>query len=425
MDLTPILDQVVDWRDKGFPPTPHPVTIGSIGEQGWHALDGDLLFPVMLLKESALDHNIDLMARYCREWGVELAPHGKTPVAPQMVERQLRAGAWGITAATLHQTRVFRAFGVNRILLANELLEPVAFAWLAAELDRDPDFEFLFLVDSLAGVEIAERALGARKPRRKVRALVELGTAGGRSGARTLQEAVAIANAVRDASCLELAGVEGYEGAINAPTLPEKIEAVDAYLRAVRELTLELARCGSFEGLDQIVVSAGGSNFFDRVVEILTPSWDLAVPVRVVLRSGSYFTHDVDGYQRLSPLAERGGGSDRLQPALELWAMVLSRPEPELAIANFGKRDVSYDLRLPIPFAIRQGGQTRCVEGQIEVTQLNDQHAFLRIDPDLELRPGDLMGLGISHPCTAWDKWRLVPLVDDAYGVTGAIRTFF
>jgi D-serine deaminase-like pyridoxal phosphate-dependent protein len=236
---------------------------------------------------------------------------------------------------------------------------------------------------------------------------------------------MAVADAVRAASCLELAGVEGYEGAINAPTLHEKIDAVDAYLRRVRELTEELARSGAFEGLDEIVVSAGGSNFFDRVVEILSSPWDVALPVRVVLRSGSYFTHDVDGYQRVSPLAERGGGADRLHPALELWTMVLSRPEPELAIANFGKRDVSYDLRLPIPFAVRRDGQTRCVEGQIEVTQLNDQHAFLRVDPDLDLRPGDPVGLGISHPCTAWDKWRLVPLVDDDYRVIGAIRTFF
>jgi D-serine deaminase-like pyridoxal phosphate-dependent protein len=171
-------------------------------------------------------------------------------------------------------------------------------------------------------------------------------------------------------------------------------------------------------------VSAGGSLYFDRVVEGLAPAWDLPVLVDVILRSGSYITHDDDVYDRLSPFGDRGGGPDRFRPALEVWAMVLSRPEPDLAIVGMGKRDVPYDTRLPIPHAIHSGSVARAVRGEMVVTKLNDQHAFLHLDGE-EVAVGDLVGFGISHPCTTFDKWRLLPLVDDSYRVTGAIRTYF
>jgi len=438
LDITSVLNEAIDWRYKSFPPTARTVTVGTVDEQGWHALDGDLLLPVMVLKESALRHNIDLMARYCREHGVHLAPHGKTPIAPQIAERQLEAGAWGITAATIHQVRVFRAFGVQRILLANELLEPAAVEWVAAELARDSQFEFLCLVDSLEGVAALDGTLTRIVSPRPLRILLELGAPGGRSGIRSRDTVRAVAAAVAGSPCLELAGLEGYEGAVRGETLDERLAEVDRFLNELREQIIELAQTGLFDGLDEIIVSAGGSLFFDRVVELLTHPWDLGTPVRVVLRSGSYVTHDFDTYERLSPLAGRGTGQEGtapkpsagypgmpLQTALELWAMVLSRPEPDLAIAGFGKRDAPYDLRLPVPFAVRRAGEMRPIAGELEVTALNDQHAYLRVDAGFDLTVGDLAGLNVAHPCTSFDKWRLVPLVDDAYRVMGAIRTFF
>jgi D-serine deaminase-like pyridoxal phosphate-dependent protein len=429
LNLTVILNEPIDWQYKGFPPTDRVVTVGTAGEQGWHALEGDLLFPILLLRESALQHNIDLMARYCRENGVSLAPHAKTPMSPQIVQRQLDAGAWGITAATVHQVGVFRAVGVPRILLANQLLETTALEWLAAELVRDPAFDFLYLVDSLEGVALADRVLVRINPARPLRVLVELGAPSGRSGIRDRAIAHAVARAVWSSPYLELAGVEAYEGAIHGSSLDDTLALVDRFLIDVREQTVELARAGLFQDREEIVVSAGGSLFFDRVVAHLAGSWDLGIPVRTVLRSGSYITHDFDVYERLSPLAGRGpqaaSAVDRFRVALELWALVLSRPEPGLAIAGFGKRDAPYDNRLPVPFAVRRDGHTRSVASEIEVTALNDQHTFLRLDPNIDLAVGDLVGLNVAHPCTSFDKWRLVPLVDEDYRVSGAIRTYF
>lgn len=299
---------------------------------------------------------------------------------------------------------------------------------MAGELAADPGFEFYCLVDSMEGVVALDGPLRRVDPPRPLDVLVELGAPGGRTGCRTLEGACALAAAVQRSPHLRLAGVEGYEGAVAASTFEERMAGVDWFLLELRRLAVELSRSGLFDGLDEVIVSAGGSVFFDRVVELLAPPWETPLPVRPVLRSGSYVTHDSDTYEQLSPLAGRGQGApstDRLWPALELWSLVLSQPEPGLAIAGFGKRDVSYDLALPTPFCRRRGAEFREIDGAVTVTALNDQHAYLRVEPSFDLAVGDLVGCSISHPCTAFDKWRLLPLVDDRYTVTGAIRTFF
>lgn len=417
-ELSRLLAEPIDWRYKAFPATPEPVTVGTVGERGWNVLAGDLPLPAMVLKESVLEHNISVMARYCAEHGVLLAPHGKTTMAPQLFARQLEAGAWGMTAATVGHVRIYRAFGVPRIVLANELVEPVALRWVAAELAADPGFDFYCLVDSTAGVEAMNEGLAGSSLERPVQVLLEVGFEGGRTGGRTSGEAAETAAAVAASPVLELAGVEGYEGLIGADRSEATLAAVDDFLRRLRETTIALARAGAFATRGRILVSAGGSAFFDRAVELLVRPWELDRPVDVVLRCGSYVTHDSDVYERVSPLA----GS--LRPAIEVWGAVLSRPERKLAIVGLGKRDVSHDLELPFPRLVSGSSGLRPAEG-MAVTALNDQHAFVRVPPEDELAVGDLLACEISHPCTMFDKWRLIPLVDDDYTVVGAVRTFF
>ena len=410
-----LLSEPLDWRYKAFPQV-DGITIGSVGRPRWNVLRGDLPLPALVLKESALAHNLALMAGWCREHGVLHAPHGKTTMAPQLFKRQLEAGAWAITAATTGQVRTFRAFGVRRILLANELVQPVALRWVARQLAADPEFDFYCLVDSRAGVERMAGALaGAERP---VQVLVEVGFAGGRTGCRSPADARAVAEAVERAPELELVGTEGYEGIIGGDRSEAALGAVDAFLQRLRETTVELGRAGLFAGRDRVLVSAGGSAYFDRVVEVLGPEWQLGAAVDVVVRAGGYVTHDVGLYERSSPLARE------LRPALEAWGVVLSRPQPDLALVSFGKRDVSHDVDLPIPQTAYEGGGLRTVSG-FEVTALNDQHAYVRLPPDDALDVGDLLGCGISHPCTAFDKWRLIPVVDDEYTVVDAVATFF
>jgi D-serine deaminase-like pyridoxal phosphate-dependent protein len=369
------------------------------------------------------------MARWCAEHGASLAPHGKTTMSPELYERQLTLSAWGITAANVAQVRVYRAFGINRILLANELVEPAALRWVAAEIAAHPELDFYCLADSVEAVRRMTDAL--KPPGRPLQVLVELGLPGGRTGARSLEAAQEVAAAIADSPALELAGVEGYEGILHGD---EALTRVEEFLDRLRLLLSRM----DFDGREEIVVTAGGSAYFDLVAQRLA-----GTNARLVLRSGCYVTHDSGFYEHLSPLGGHATRPDRaaavtreqptvavrpweqrLHPALEAWGAVLSRPEPELALLLMGKRDVPYDIDLPFPFAVRGTDGLRDASG-MHVVELNDQHAFLQLAASDPLAVGDLVGCGISHPCTAFDKWRLIPVVDDEYTVVDAIHTFF
>ena len=94
------------------------------------------------------------------------------------------------------QARVMREAGVRRIVLANQLTDPSSIRWLAAQLD-DPDFTPVCLVDSIDGVRLLDAHLAATGVEGTLQVLVELGHGGGRTGARSVSEAVRVATAVQ------------------------------------------------------------------------------------------------------------------------------------------------------------------------------------------------------------------------------------
>ncbi len=396
-----------------------------MGRTGWNALGGDLIAPVLLLKESALHSNIDVMAHYCARHQVSLAPHVKTPMSPQIANLQLAAGAWGLTVANFHQAQAFRRLRAGRLILANQFLEPRALQWIGSELSRDPRFEFFCLVDSAEAVDLMDDCLSDAGFQGRLTVLLEIGAPGGRCGCRSIEEALIVADRVRGVRHLSLVGVETYENVFPNQSQDAAIPLVDALLDQVRELVTELDAWGYFEDRDEILVTAGGSQYFDRVVTRLGSGWSSSKPVRVVLRSGSYVTHDLGVHGRTPRLGDPGEDEVGFRQALELWALVLSRPQPDLAILGFGKRDAAYDRGLPVPFAkIGRAGFESLPPGELEVMALNDQHGHVRVLPSSSIRVGDLVGMHVSHPCTSFDKFRLIPLVDDGYRVTGAIRSY-
>jgi D-serine deaminase-like pyridoxal phosphate-dependent protein len=286
-------------------------------------------------------------------------------------------------------------------------------------MQRDPEFDFYCLVDSVAGVKALDRGPGFK-------VLLELGFTGGRTGCRTEEQALEVAQAIQASSHVTLAGVEAFEGTIHGASLEASLESVDALLSRIRKLATELDSAGHFAKADEIVLTAGGSAFFDRVIAGLGGPWQLSRPVRPVLRSGCYLTHDAVHYRGVTPFGSRLAGTDPLAEAFEVWGVALSTPEPGLALLGFGKRDVPYDMDLPVPRYIKRGRQApRKFAHAASIFNTNDQHAYLRVDSAEDLHIGDLVGCGISHPCTAFDKWRLIPLVDDSYRVIDAVMTYF
>lgn len=418
-------EQRLDCTFKGVP-LGEVLPLSELGGRGWNVARGDLALPVTTLRASALSHNIEAMAAYARRHGVLLAPHGKTSMCPQLFRRQLDAGAWAITAGTPSQVAILRRFGIPRILLANQLVEGHALRWIAEEL-RDDDLDFLCLVDSPATVELMDDALDGHGSGRRMDVLVEIGVDGGRTGARSREGAITTAEAVVGSRNLQLAGVECYEGLAARGRSEAELEAVDALLDQVRSLVVEIWGRGWFAGRAP-VVTAGGSIYFDRVVERLGDWSETDVPARVVLRSGCYVSHDAGRYHRLSPLdgAREASEDLALHDALDAWAVVLSRPEPTLVVLGAGKRDVPYDVDLPAPQQLhRRDGSVVPLRERASVTGLMDQHTFLRVDGDLKIEPGDIVSLGLSHPCGAFEKSPLMPLVSDDGTVVGGVLTFF
>ena len=426
LKLDRILDEPIDWRYKSFPTGPR-IAIRDVGSRGWNVLGGEFMLPVMVLKDSALRHNSKQMASYCKRNDFLLAPHGKTPMAPQLLKVQLDDGAWAVTAATMSQVRVWRAFGMDRVILANELVEPASVRWVAHELEADPGFDFYCLVDSIAGVRLLESAVEAADVHRRLNVLVEFGPMGGRAGCRTHEEALHVGRAVADCPHLALAGVEAFEGVIHEKSLAGTLAEVDRFLEDLRGLVVKLDSAGLFMHAPDVVVTAGGSAFPDRVVAGLGGQWQLSRPVHRVLRSGCYLTHDAVHYSQMSPFGGRVPDTGPLEEALEVWGAVLSMPEPGLALLGFGKRDVSYDMELPVPRFVKTAGPQppRPLRADASIFALNDQHAFMKVGPEANLKVGDMIGCGISHPCTAFDKWRLIPVVDDGYQVLDAVLTYF
>ncbi len=419
-----LAEQRIDWRFKGLPASWWGETVAEVVERRPSLMGAGAVGPLFVLDAAALADNLGAMARWCREGGVDLAPHGKTHMAPQLFARQLDAGAWGITAANVSQVRVYRAFGVANVLLANQLVDPAGLAWVAAELDRDPGFSFSAWVDSERGVALMDATLSAVGAQRRVDVLVEIGEHGGRTGCRDDETVRRVAAAVRDSAHLRLIGVAGYEGALAHDASAEGLARVETYLQRMRSCALALAADEMFES-ESVVVTAGGSAFFDQVAGILAEPWPRDLNVRVVLRSGAYLTHDDGFYQGISPLTR--GGSRGLRSALRLWAQVTSRPEPGLALLTAGKRDASFDEGLPLPQLVWSAGTAAKPVTGCTVTAMNDQHTFVSLSAEAETLAGvgAWMQLGLSHPCTVFDKWQLVPVVDDDGAVVDLVRTFF
>ncbi|WKT88007.1 alanine racemase [Microbacterium maritypicum] len=401
-----IPDPVLGAWAKGFPARAAGLRLSEVADADLHL--SDLVTPVLTVHEDALTHNEETVFAWAREQGVLLAPHGKTTMAPALWQRLLDAGAWGISVATPWQAEVAIDAGVSTVLIANAVTDPAAVRRLGELLAADEGLRVLCWADSLAGTAILAKEM--RDAARPLDVLVELGGAHGRTGARTVEEGVRIAQALSAAPGLRLAGVTGYEGPFGPDRSEASVAAVDAYLRTLVELHTRL----DYPDDVRPVLSAGGSSFPDRAAAVLS---EAAAEADVVLRSGAFQIHDDGFYSRMSPFGPLTGTAP-LRSAMHAWSRVVSQPEHGLALLDAGRRDVPFDLDLPAP---------QSVAG--EVTALNDQHAFLRLADDATVAVGDVVRLGLSHPCTAFDKWRVVAVIDDPDAadprVIGAVATCF
>ena len=420
-------DFLIDHRYKSYPPAAEPCRAVDIGRKGWNLLAGDLPFPLAVLRRSALEHNLAWMQDYASRRGAVLAPHGKTTMSPQLFARQLRAGAWGLTFATVFQASVGVEAGARRIIIANQVLCDADLDGMAVLLNRHADLRIWFLVDSVAQLSLIEQWSERHLAAPELDVLLEIGMPGQRTGCRTLDEALAVAQAIARSQAVRLGGIECYEGGLARCDSEHDTREVTALVRRVIEAAKAFDAQALFAG-EEVLLTAGGSAVFDLVMPLLR-SQGLSKPVRGVLRSGCYVTHDHGQYARfLGQVERREGLQSSLLPAMEVWSRVQSVPEPGLALLTCGRRDISFDIEMPIPIRHVPGGSRAVADSPAgwKISALNDQHAYLRFDPaSTTPRVGDMVALWISHPCTTFDKWRWMAVVEEDWTVSGAIRTCF
>jgi D-serine dehydratase len=418
----PAADVLVDAATKGIPALARPLPLSEVGTQGWNVLAGDCPLPLAVIRTDIMASNSAWMMSFAGHHGLLLAPHGKTTMAPALFARQLADGAWAMTVATAQQLQVCLHAGIRRIILANQPIGQSVDTCFRA-LSRRPDLELYVLADSLEGVALL--AAGARRTPDAIplRVLVEVGAMGARTGVRDVAGALAVANAVSTTPGLLLAGVEAFEG-----VLPDTA-AVQAFMTRIVETTRAIDALGLFTS--DIVLSCGGSAFFD-LVALGFQSLALSRPVARVLRSGCYLTHDEWGYavefERIQQERRVYLPEGKLRPALEVWSYLQSRPEPGKVILTMGKRDVGHDTGMPHPTAWFRPGRMRApapMPAGCSIAALNDQHAHMVVPHDSPFAVGDMISVGIGHPCTTFERWQILMLVDAQLNVVGAIRTFF
>ncbi len=428
--MQPVAAYMLDHKTKGMPGGIQPFPMSEIAAKGWNVLKEDLPLPLAVLKKSAMDHNAAWMRDFVARSGAVIAPHGKTTMAPQLFGQQVNDGAWAITLATPHQFAVARDFGFSRIILANQLVGKQMIRYVLDELRRDPSLDFYCIVDSEANV--AQLAAAAREANigRPLQVFLEGGWLNGRTGVRDLETGMKVARAVKQAAPhLALRGVEGFEG-----LTPADRTAAETQVRTFLDFLVQLAKACEAESLfapGEIILTAGGSAFYDMVLARFTHA-GLNSPTRIITRSGCYITQDSTRYRRFfsditdrTPDANQGGG---LLSAIEVWAYVQSRPQPDKILLTVGARDLGTDDRPIAETWFRPNTNMTKPEpvppGHL-VTGHNDQHTHMTIPVDSPLQVGDMVTFGIGHPCLTFDKWQVLVVVDDAYNVIGAVRTFF
>lgn len=400
----------------------HDLDASDIAQLDWNLLREDLSMPSAVLYEDKLLHNLNWMRQFISAYGVKLAPHGKTTMAPKLFQLQLQAGAWGITLATAHQTKVAYAHGVRRVLMANQLIGKQNMAAISALL-LDQEFEFHCLVDSEVQIDQLGGYFSGRGQRLNV--LLELGVHGGRTGIRNDDELKSVLTALsRWSNSIALTGIEIYEGVLDDES------SIRGLLQRAVETTHKLATQSRFQRTP-ILLSGAGSAWYDVVADVFS-SASFGDSVEIVLRPGCYLTHDVGAYKsaqarilKCNPVARHMQAG--LLPALHIWAYVQSVPEAERAIVSMGKRDASFDSGFPVPALHHRpgNGSPQVAPDHWVINKMMDQHAFLQIRSKDDIRVGDMIAFDICHPCLTFDKWRTLPVLNADYKVVDIVQTFF
>src|ERR1700722_8263587 len=221
---------------KGLPLDGSAVKLADLAGRGLNLLRGDLPVPVAVIKRSAVENNLSVMQAYIERAAVARAPHAKPTMCPNLSARQLNHGCWGLSVATMTQFKLCHDFGVERLILANQLVGRAEISGLARLWAQTPQRAYYVLVDNFAAAQEISTGFSQVAGAPAARVLIEMGVANGRCGVRTLDEGLILARAIQSLPHVELHGVDGYEGLFVSEHAANDTAAVSGYLEGVLQL---------------------------------------------------------------------------------------------------------------------------------------------------------------------------------------------
>ncbi|MDZ4278230.1 MAG: alanine racemase, partial [Dehalococcoidia bacterium] len=300
----------------------------------------DIPTPALVVDVQAMERNIRRGAEFFAAGACKLRPHFKAHKTPAIARRQLAAGSCaGLTCATVGEAEVVVAEGLtDDILIANEVLGPGK-AGRVAQLARRADVKVA--VDSEAALEDVARAAQAAGV--EVGVLVDVNVGLPRCGVEPGEPALELAKRVEASKGVRLRGLMGYEGHVVG--IADRAEREPRAQKAVGRL-LETVSMVRGAGLPCEIVSAGG-----------TGTYDISGRTEGVteIQAGSYVLMDT-AYAKLDIPFEL---------AFSVLGTVLSRPKPELCVADCGHKACTMDHGNP---------DVKGIEGA-SVLFLSDEHA--------------------------------------------------
>lgn len=322
--------------------------------------------PALLLDRQALEANLEKMAAYFRSRPCKLRPHFKSHKCTTLTRRQLAAGAVGITCAKLGEAEALAAAGVTDILIANQIVGPIKVRRLV-ELAKSS--RPMVAVDSAENIRmIAEHARNASV---SVRMLVEVNIGMNRCGVAPGEPALELARLIASLEGLKFEGLQGYEGHIvDLPDLAERTAKTRAAMLALVETRRLIERTGPPVN----IVSGGG-----------TGTYTITGNIEGVdeVQAGSYAAMDWY-YRNLRP---------EFAQAQTILCTIISRPSPNRAVIDVGRKGVGAEFGPPRPLA------RGAFAGQIESFG-SEEHAVITLSQNDSVRIGDKVEIIPSHGCT-------------------------
>jgi len=321
--------------------------------------------PALLIELDTMERNIRTMADFFRTAPTKLRPHAKTHKCPIIAHKQIVAGARGITCAKLGEAEAMIEAGIRDVLVANEVVgEPKVTRLVNVAKHSD----IIVAVDDPRNVRHLAEAARAKGVTLNVVVEVEVGN--NRCGVQPGEATLGLAREIAEHGNLRFMGLLGYEGHCQFIQKLEERRAKASEAMGKLIFSRELLEDAGF---DVEIVSAGGTG-----THMIT-GW---YPGVTEVEAGSYVFMDAK-YSTIEGLGDFGH-------ALTVLSTVISRPKPDLAVCDAGLKAITFEFGRP---------PVKDMEG-VEYLAPSEEHGRLRVDPAVDLKPGDKIELIVTHCCT-------------------------